>query len=694
SNTLRSQFDLNQVLHEVAQAAYRSLGFRVIALNLIDLAANRVRIHAVVGDDAVGRELLDGAEYDWPVVRQLMQDRFRRGRCYFIPQGEFDWDRDFSGPSHNVITRPSATVADGEAWQPDDALLVPIELRSGEIAGLIWPDGPLDGLRPDADTLRLLEIFATQAAIALETARLFEAERLRSAAFEALYHASRQLTRSLDLTTVLNVILSEVLKLVPAANAHIFLYDGERLQFGAALTPDGPLLMPFSEPRPNGLTYTTARTGETTFIEDSATHPLYANTSQAWRPFAIASLPLKNEAVVVGVMNVGYASVPRRITEAERALLVLFAAQAAIAIQNAHLHQQVQQHAAQLEQKVAERTAELDRQRQRLQTVLDAAGEGIQIMDTAGRMEYINPATERLTGFRAAEVIGQPTRFISDETLAASPAARDLQRAFRRNEAWRGELVNRRRDGTLYDVAITLTPLTDIDGTVSGYVAIHRDITRFRELDRLKDQFVSRIGHELRTPVANIKLYLELLERSKPDRYPQYVQTLHRETDRLRRLIDGFLEMAQLDAGEVLIRPTPVDLNQLLDEVEEDRRSVAAARGLTFEARPQPDLPIVATDRTLIAQVISNLVDNALNYTPAGGRVTVATAARSDDGGPWVTLSVADTGPGIAPDERSRLHERFYRGEAARDFKVPGAGLGLSIVHAVLEQLGGRLTVD
>ncbi|MBP7687584.1 MAG: PAS domain S-box protein, partial [Thermoflexales bacterium] len=391
SNIIRSQLNLDRVLHEIAEAAYRSLGFRVIALNLVEPATNRMRIYAVIGADEAAQKTLDQAEYDWAVVGRLLQDRFRRGRCYFVPQGEFDWERDFSGPYHDVMPAPQS--ADADAWQPEDALIVPIELRSGEIAGLLWPDGPVDGRRPSADTLRLLEIFAAQAAIALETAHLFEAERARREEVEAV-------------------------------------------------------------------------------------------------------------------------------------------------------HQQVQQYAHLLEQRVADRTAELDRQRQRLQTVLDAAGEGIQILDTAGYTEYVNPATERLTGYPAADVLGRSSRFLLDESLSAIPAARDLVRAFHHGEAWQGELVNRRRDGTFYDTAITLTPLTDRAGTLIGFVAVHSDVTRFRELDRLKDQFVSRIGHELRTPAANIKLYLELLERSKPERYPPYVQTLHREADRLRRLIDGFLEMA------------------------------------------------------------------------------------------------------------------------------------------------------
>ncbi|MBP7689036.1 MAG: HAMP domain-containing histidine kinase, partial [Thermoflexales bacterium] len=192
----------------------------------------------------------------------------------------------------------------------------------------------------------------------------------------------------------------------------------------------------------------------------------------------------------------------------------------------------------------------------------------------------------------------------------------------------------------------------------------------------------------------NIKLYLELLERSKPERYPPYVQTLHREADRLRRLIDGFLEMAQLDAGAVVIRPASIDLNQVLAEALENRGPLAADRGLTLIVRPDLALPPVQTDRTLIAQAISNLVDNALNYTPSGGQVTLSSGQRDMADGRWAIVSVSDTGPGISPDEHLHLHERFYRGEAARDFKVPGAGLGLSIVHAILLKLGGRLTID
>lgn len=693
-NSIRIHLDLDAVLHEIVQAAYRSLGFGAIVLNLLDPDTRHLHTSAHAGLDERGRAILEGAVYDWQELQRLMRDQYRHGRCYFIPQGTVDWDREFSGPMYNVVSQPIDQSLASDVWQPDDVLFVPIELRGGNIAGVMWVDAPLDGRRPTPNTLRALEIFVNQAAIAIENAQLFEAERQRRREIEAVYAGGRQLTQSLDLAAVLDAILSAVLRLVPAATVHLFLYDGERLAFGAGLSEhEQKVALPPIEPRPHGLTYAVARMGEALFIEDTSRHPIYNAGSSFESPLlAIAGLPLKIETAVLGVMNVSY-STPHRFDESERRILSLFAAQAAIAIQNARLHDQVQRHAAGLEQRVAERTAELEHQRQRLQAILDAAGEGIQLMDPAGCIQYINPATERITGYRAEEVLGQTTRLINND-LNPPAVIQELAVCLQRGQPWQGEIVNRRKNDTLYDAALTVSPLADAHGELAGFVAVHHDITHLKELDRLKDQFVSRIGHELRTPVANIKLYLELLERGKPDKYAQYVETLLRETDRLRRLIDGFLEMAQIDAGVVVVHPTHVDLNHLAADLIAGRMNLAAERGLTIEPHVDPHLPLAYTDLTLIAQVMSTMLDNALNYTPHGGRITSTTAVRRHADRDWITFSVQDTGPGLSSEEITHIFERFYRGEAARDFKVPGAGLGLSIAQEIIKQLDGRITVE
>ncbi len=690
-NALRATLDLDEVLHEIVQSAHRSLDFGMVVLNILDPASDKFQVHSFAGLGETGEHILKNAEYDRDEELRLMRPEFALGRAYFTPTGALQWTEDLTGPVY-VPDLPRQSAPDD--WDPDDALFIPIELRSGEIVGTIWLDAPVDGKRPTIDSLRPLEIFVNQAVIAIESARLFEAERQRRREVEALYQAGLNMTISLDLHIVLPAILHATLALVPTDGAHIFLYDGQRLQFGAAHDRTGPVPAPHNEPRPQGLTYTVARSGQAIFVEDTATHPLFATADPAWGRFAIVGIPLMIEAQVVGVMNVSYA-VPRRFPDSERRGLMLLATHAAIAIQNARLHEQVYRYAEELEQRVAKRTVELEHQRQHLQTILDSAGEGIQIMDPAGRTEYINPATEQLTGFTAQETVGQTSRFWN----APPGAGHDIEQMWRQvqqGQAWRGETVNQRKDGTRYDSAVTVTPLKDQQQQVTGYVVVHRDITRLKELDRLKDRFVSRIGHELRTPLAIIKLHVELLERGKPEKFDEYVQTLLVQIDRLRRLIDGFLEISQFDAGQAPAQRTTVDLNQVARELLLDRRPQLAARELTLTEDLSDQLirrPL-HTDRSLAATAIGHVLDNALNYAPRGGCITLTTAVQPYADQDWVTVAVHNTGPGISAEELPHLLERFYRGEAARDYKVPGAGLGLSIVEAIAQVLDGRITVE
>jgi PAS domain S-box-containing protein len=692
-NLLRMNLDLDAVLKEIVRGAHRALGYNIVVLNLVDEELGQMWVHSYAGLDEAGQQALDGARYKWEQERRLMRPEYRLGRAYFVPAGALDWQQEATGP----IYEPHLPIPNQpDAWHPHDALFVPIELRDGHIAGTIWLDAPKDGQRPRVESLRPLEIFVNQAAIAIENARLFEAERQRRRELEAVYSASRQLTQSLDLAEVLDAILSSVMQLVPAASAQLFWYDGEHLTFGSGLSESGhAMIRPPLEPRPAGLTYTVARTGEALFVEDTVNHPVF-NLSSSFQPplLAVASLPLKIEAAVLGVMNVSYAT-PHHFGEPERDILSLLAAQAAIALHNARLHRQVQSYAGELERRVAERTAELDHERQHLQAILDSAGEGIQIMDPDWRIMYVNPATEQITGYRAEEMIGQRTRLGMDN-LNPFDKLNQVQKQLAAGQAWKGEVINRRKDGTPYDSAVTVTPLIDKDAHVTGYVVVHRDISGLKELDHLKDQFVSRIGHELRTPVANIKLYGELLERGKPDKQHDYIHTLQRETERLRHLIDGFLEMSELDAGRAAIYRSTVELNQLVVELIHDRRDQLKARQLELVTQfaTAPTGLTVQTDRALLARVINILLDNALHYAPHGATITVVSRVADAADQHWRLITVHNTGPGLSSEELPHMFERFYRGEAARDYKVPGAGLGLAIAHTIMQRLEGRLTVE
>ena len=226
------------------------------------------------------------------------------------------------------------------------------------------------------------------------------------------------------------------------------------------------------------------------------------------------------------------------------------------------------------------------------------------------------------------------------------------------------------------------------------FAEAQRHVAELEHLDRLKDQFIANINHELRTPLTNIELYVTLLEHGRPEKQDGYLRTLHHEMDRLEKLIEDLLEFSQLDLSSGPIQVAPTDLNRLAVALVADRSTLAGDRGLLLDCLPDPDLPPALADPDKIDQAVSNLVANAMNYTPRGGSVTLITAVRRWADSEWVTLSVGDTGPGISAEEMPHLFERFFRGEASLRFNVPGTGLGLAICKELVEWMGGRITVE
>ena len=217
---------------------------------------------------------------------------------------------------------------------------------------------------------------------------------------------------------------------------------------------------------------------------------------------------------------------------------------------------------------------------------------------------------------------------------------------------------------------------------------------RLKALDRLKDEFISNINHELRTPFTNIKLYLGLLERGNPDKHVIYMETLDREVARLEKIIEDLLDFSRIDRDLTKVELAPINVNQIVDWLIVDRLALATEYGLTLTYAPAASPPLALANPVLLTQVISNFLANAFHYTPPGGTVTVTTAHIQDQARDWAMATVRDTGPGISTEDRLHLFERFYRGEAARKSRAPGTGLGLAICKEIVQRLGGRITVD
>jgi len=218
-------------------------------------------------------------------------------------------------------------------------------------------------------------------------------------------------------------------------------------------------------------------------------------------------------------------------------------------------------------------------------------------------------------------------------------------------------------------------------------------LEKAQSADRLKSEFVSNVSHELRTPLANIKLYQSMLRAGMRPETEQYWEVLMQETERLKHLVESLLNLSRLEAGQTILNPEPLDLNELAAWTVSNHLGLAQRKGLTLELEPTEGLPVVQADRNQMMQVLSNLIGNAIQYTSEGGRIVLRTGTAVREGKPFVTLSVADTGCGIPSDELPFIFNRFFRGEAARKLKVSGAGLGLSIVKEIVDLHKGYIEV-
>lgn len=364
-------------------------------------------------------------------------------------------------------------------------------------------------------------------------------------------------------------------------------------------------------------------------------------------------------------------------------------------IENIHLVMRLRQHNAMLEQRVAERTEELNAAKKRVEAILASVGEGVVVTDLEGKITLANAAFEEQTGYDLPQLLGQELWSLYEvEDIQA--LRQQINQATAGGAVWSGELVGLRQDRggeeplRPYDVLMTIAPLRDETGGVVGYVGSQRDITQQKELDRLKDLFVSDVSHELRTPTTNIGLYLELLENAPAEKRAHYLQVLKDQSSLLIKLVEDILDLSRLTRGKSKgVEFTAVDLNAVLDRVITAHRPLAEAAGLDLVFEPGLDLPPLLGEPNQLARLATNLVANAIHYTPKGA-VYVRTFERDD----CVCLEVEDTGIGIDPEDRPHIFDRFYRGRMVRQSKIHGTGLGLAIVKEIVEMHESHIEVQ
>lgn len=387
-------------------------------------------------------------------------------------------------------------------------------------------------------------------------------------------------------------------------------------------------------------------------------------------------LPLIAERRVIGVIYIfrNYAGV---FSNNDRSLLGSFADQAAIAVQNAQLYNQVRQ------------------QKQRMDALLDSVADGILIISPDLRVERCNPSFSRMiTG--NVEVIQYR---MHEEVIrwAKPPDGTTLEEAV--TGGWpltphaqlyiEGDLKRFTEIAPL-PVGITYAPVHSSEGSLLNIIASVRDITRFRQADELKSTFVSVVSHELKTPVALIKGYVSTLRRDDAEWDLSVVQdsleVIEEEADRLTMMIENLLDATRLQAGGLKINRNDCQLAYLAKVVAEKLQTQTPNHAIVVDF--PPDFPVVLADETRLEQVLSNLISNAIKYAP-GGEIKVSGRERPQQ----VIICVTDEGPGIAAQDMPHVFDRFYRAsDAVKNTK--GTGLGLYLSRSIIEAHGGKIWVD
>ena len=341
-------------------------------------------------------------------------------------------------------------------------------------------------------------------------------------------------------------------------------------------------------------------------------------------------------------------------------------------------------------------TRELDRnlqalidERDRYDALLKAMGEGVVVLDGAGVVVVANPA--------ASTLLGLPPSLVGLQL--PSPALLALADEARRGSAAATELEIPVDDEHTLRVLVRATPKTALEGTdghtrraVVPVVLVVHDVTDVRRLETLRRDFVANVSHELRTPCSVILANTETLLSGALDDGPRaqkFVEAIHRNAERLARLIADLLELSKIEAGKVVFIREPVNLRDAVDHVVDAVEPRAREKQMRLSVSVDADLAVEGDPRAL-DQVLINLVDNAVKYTPVGGHVTVSAHREGDH----ALVVVEDDGPGVEEKHKGRLFERFYRVDPGRSRDVGGTGLGLAIVKHLVEAMAGKVRVE
>ncbi len=474
---------------------------------------------------------------------------------------------------------------------------------------------------------------------------------------EFLHQSFTQLASSLEPRRVLRGILDRAIRAAQARWGSIVLIDEHGRVGESFLSRESHTSERTTAILSRGLAGWVVLNRRGDIIFDTAADPRWLTFPEDEEPARSAvAVPFLRRNRVLGVMVLTH-PFPFQFSDTHLTLLQELAQQAAICLENADLY-----------------TA-AETERRKLAAVLDGTTDAVIVVDNAQQIVLLNRAAERAFGVSTEAALGQPvTQEVSHPALQAL-----LEQALERNEAVTGEL-------TTADGRVRYCSISPIAGV--GWVAIMQDITYLKELDRVKSEFVSTVSHDLRSPLTAVRGYAELVPLIGPvtEEQSEALQHVTKAVAQMNDLIGDLLDLAKIEAG-IDMPMSPCSLEEVVTAALDALQGNAELKKLELLAEIEPGLPFVEGNAGRLRQVVSNLVDNAIKYTPPPGTVRVHLGRNEHE----VVFSVTDTGLGIAPQDQQQLFQKFYRVQTRATDGIPGTGLGLALVRSIVEQHRGHV---
>jgi signal transduction histidine kinase len=611
-------------------------------------------------------------------------------------------------------------------------LFVPL-YGSESLVGWITLGSKRSGEPYRENDLVFLITLASQTSIALENAQLLEAAERRALQLATLNQVSRVVNQTLDLDTVLQLIMEKSLELLDAQAGSLLLANdaGETLTFEVVLGPVGHQLRGARVAIGSGIAGTVARERRSLIVKDAQADPRWNISFDKTTEFVTRNLicvPMITHDRLVGVIEVLNKRAPASFSEDDTELLSSFAAQAAIAIENARLFTMT-------DQALAERVQELHTM-QLIDQQLNATLDFVRVMDlTLGHAMDAVAASSGVLGVLNEEGTGLylvAQRGVPAECAHFREEPWPVERGIIGRVARTGQpaMVGNVREDPDFEPVIAQThsqmavPILYQD-KVQAAISLespHPDAFSQRDLDfvarladhaaiaiqnarlyqqaqaanQAKTEFMSIASHELKIPMTSIKGYAKLLTLGAggalTQRQGDFLDIISANVDRMDRLVADLLDVSRIEAGRLHLDMGPVDVRQVIETVIQSVKTQIEAKQLTLEVKLPPMLPTVWGDQGRLVQVLNNLVSNAYKYTPNGGHIQIVVNGQVD-GSPagHLTISVRDSGVGISPEDQEKLFTKFFRADDPRVREVPGTGLGLSITKSLVETHGGRV---